>query len=49
MEDCSDYDLEEFEAHFADIEDHHDCLVCLYYRTCTFAPQPPVGPPNSFQ
>ena len=47
--DCSDYDLDAFEAHFEEIEDHHECLVCQYYRTCTFASQPPVGPPNSFQ
>ena len=45
--DSSDYDLDQFEAHFEEIEDHQDCLVCRYYRTCTFAPQPPAGPPNS--
>ena len=45
--DSSQYDLDQFEAHFEEIEDHHECLICRYYRTCTFYPQPPAGPHNS--
>jgi hypothetical protein len=33
--DSSDYDLEQFEAHFEEIQDHQDCLVCRYCRTCS--------------
>ena len=45
--DCSQYDLNQFEAHFEELEDHIDCMVCAYYRTCTFALQPPTCPPCS--
>ena len=47
--DSSDYDLDAFEGHFTEIEDHHECLVCQCYRTRTLASQLPVGPPKSFQ
>lgn len=43
--DSCQYDLNQFEAHFEAIEDHIDCMVCAYNRTCTFAPQPPTCPP----
>ena len=26
--DSSNYDLDAFEGHFTEIEDHHECLVC---------------------
>ena len=45
--DTSQYDLDQFEAHFEALEDHIDCMVCAHYRNCTFSPQPPRCPPCS--
>lgn len=34
--DTSQHDLDRFEEHFEEIEDHIDCLVCAYYRILSY-------------
>ena len=43
--DATNSQLELFESHFEEKEDHWECEVCHYFQKCSFSPPETEAPP----